>query len=157
MAKNPTKRAPGRPRTGAALPAAERMRRLRKRRKAAGLKPKIIWVSDDPVEDSVYSSHRLLDARSLAMHAVIARKIEQDPSLLSIAKRNIERWSARRPPGRHTGWLQEWSKLLEEPWPRVAALITDTHERATRLRQSSPFAGLLSQKERRIIYAAFRP
>jgi hypothetical protein len=53
-------------------------------------------VPESSQEVATYSSHRLLEARSLAMHAVIARKIERDPTLLAIAHRNIERWSARR-------------------------------------------------------------
>jgi hypothetical protein len=35
-------------------------------------------------------------------------------------------------------------------------LITELSENATRLRQSSPFAGVLSPVERRRIYEAFR-
>jgi hypothetical protein len=60
------------------MTAAERMRRLRERRKAAGLKATVTWTAKEP-EQSTYSSHRLLEARSLAMHAVIARKIGRDP------------------------------------------------------------------------------
>jgi hypothetical protein len=90
------------------------------------------------------------------MHVVAAEKIERDPSLLSIPKRNLERWDARMtemPPA----WLTEWRQILDKPWPAVAALITELSENASRLRQSSPFAGVLSPTERRRIYAAFRP
>jgi Protein of unknown function (DUF3018) len=136
------------------MTAAQRMRRLRQRRRAAGLKPVVTWVTEDP-DQSTYSSHKLLEARSLAMHAVIARKIERNPALLEIPKSNIERWSARWPEGA-PAWLDEWRKLLKQPWPRIAALITELSERAARLRQSSPFAGVLSNQERRRIYEAFR-
>jgi branched-subunit amino acid ABC-type transport system permease component len=71
------------------------MRRLRARRKKAGLKPVVSWVAGKDRQTSPYSSHRLLDVRSLAMHAVIARKIERDPALLAIARRNVERWGER--------------------------------------------------------------
>jgi hypothetical protein len=147
----------GRPPTGEAMSAAERMRRLRARRKAAGLKPVIAWVAEEAhhEEQTTYSSHRLLEIRSLAMHAVIARKIERDPSLLAIAHRNVERWRTRwkeAPPA----WLEEWQELLDQPWQAVAAFITGVGERATRLRQSSPFAGILSNEERWRIHEAFR-
>ena len=89
------------------------------------------------------------------MHAVIARKIERDPTLFAIARNNIERWNKRWPESAPS-WLYEWQELLKMPWPRVAALITEPSERAARLRQSSPFAGVLSNEERRRIYEAFR-
>src|SRR5690348_5958041 len=96
MSKKGPERIPrGRPITGSAMTAAERMRRLRERRKAAGLKAVVAWVAEKPQMGPPYSSHRLLEARSLAMHAVIARKIERDPTLLSIAHRNLERWRIR--------------------------------------------------------------
>jgi len=62
----------GRPKTGAAMTAAERMRRMRARRKSAGLKEVIAWVPSEPIAPQRYSTHRLLEARSLAMHALIA-------------------------------------------------------------------------------------
>jgi hypothetical protein len=137
------------------MTAAQRMRRLRERRKAAGLKAVVAWVPKDPGEPSAYSSHRLLEARSLAMHAVIARKIEHDPTLLAIAHRNIERWSARWKDG-PPAWLKEWQEVLKQPWRRIAAIITEPTEHGARVRQSSPFAGVLTNEERRRIYEAFR-
>jgi Protein of unknown function (DUF3018) len=155
MGKKGLKRTRGRPSTGSAMTAAERMRRLRERRKAAGLKPVVAWVPEERAEQPTYSSHRLLEARSLAMHAVIARKIERDPTLLEIAHRNIERWSARWKDG-PPAWLKEWQEVLKQPWQLVAAIITEPSEHGARVRQSSPFAGVLTNEERWRIYEAFR-
>jgi hypothetical protein len=130
------------------------MRRLRERRKAAGLKSVVSWVANDTASP-VYSSHRLLEARSLAMHAVIARKIERDPKLLQIAHQNVERWSAKQH-GAVPAWLEEWRHLLNQSWQDVAALITDPGDNAARLRQSSPFAGILTNQERWRIHETFR-
>ena len=137
------------------MSAAERMRRWRERRKASGLKPVVAWVTTEPEARPTYSSHRLLEARSLAMHAVIARKIERDPALIEVARSNIERWRARRNSDELT-WLNEWRELLKQPWQNIAALITEPSENAARLRQSSPFAGILTNQERWRIYEAFR-
>ena len=137
------------------MTTAERMRRLRERRKAAGLKAVVAWVPKESEKQPTYSSHCLLEARSLAMHALIARKIERDPTLLAIAHRNIERWSTRwkdSPPA----WLKEWREVLRQPWQHVAALITEPSERGARVRQSSPFAGVLTSEERWRVYEAFR-
>jgi hypothetical protein len=155
MVKKKTKRTRGRPSTGLAMTAAERMRRLRERRKSEGLKPVVTWAPVESQQPPVYSSHRLLEARSLAMHAVIARKIERDEALLAIPHRNIARWRARW--GKDVpAWLDEWQEVLKRPWQSIAALITEPSENAARLRQSSPFAGVLTNEERRRIYEAFR-
>jgi hypothetical protein len=131
------------------------MRRMRARRKAAGLKPVVSWL-ERASPQAPYSPHRLLDARSLAMHVVAAEKIERDPRLLDIPRRNLDRWAARAGDSAPT-WLAEWRQILGKPWPVIAALITELTENATRLRQSSPFAGVLTPMERRRIYEAFRP
>jgi hypothetical protein len=144
----------GRPATGNAVPAFERMRAMRARRKAAGMKPVISWV---PARESrsAYSSHRLLEIRSLAMHAVIAAKIERNPELLSLARRNLDRWESRQKTSA-SAWMAEWRTILKRPWRDVASLITEMSDNAARLRQSTPFAGVLTADERRRIYDAFR-
>lgn len=144
----------GRPASGRALSAAERMRRYRTRRKAAGLKPVIAWVARQPIA-TPYSRHRLIEARSLALHCVAAQKVERKSALLGEARRTLGRW-LRRYPDRPPRALLEWSRLLSKPWPDIARLITGTSEESARLRQSSPFATLLSPAERRRVYAAFR-
>lgn len=146
----------GRPRSPGALSAAERMRRLRARRKRAGLKVVSRWVPAGETPPPAYSSHRLAEARSLAMHTLIAERIARDPRTLDIARRNLERWAERWGEQRPR-WLHEWQALMGRPWPDIAALISEPSERAARLRQSSPFAGVLTPEERRRIYDAFRP
>lgn len=130
------------------------MRRMRQRRKAAGLKLHTRWVQDGTVM-APYSDHRRLDLRSLAMHALIARKLTRNPALLAVARENLRRWSERS--GSNTpAWLKEWQAILKRPWREVAALLTEWSPHATRLRQSSPFAGTLTPEERKRIYDAFR-
>jgi hypothetical protein len=128
---------------------------MRERRKAAGLKPVVSWVAHEPAVHRSYSSHRLLEARSLAMHALIAAKIERDPRLLDVPRGNLKRWRARWE-GQAPAWHEEWSRIMQRPWPQIAAVITEPSEEGARLRQSSPFPGVLSVAERRRIYEAFR-
>jgi hypothetical protein len=137
------------------MTAADRMRRMRERRKANGLKPVVSWVPHEVPVRSGYSSHRLLEARSLAMHAVIAQKIERDPKLLDVPRNNLKRWGARWEDDA-PGWYDEWRGIMKRPWPDIAAIITEPSEQGARLRQSSPFAGVLSAAERKRIYEAFR-
>ena len=151
-----SRRRPGRPPTGRAQTAAERMRRYRARRRAAGLRASMRW---QPSTFAALSpgllKHRIIEARSLAMHCLIARKIGADRRLLDAARRKLAAWIERYD-GAPPRALSEWREILDRPWPEIAALITDDGESAVRLRQSSPFAGVLTPSERRRVYEAFR-
>lgn len=137
--------------------AAERMRAYRARRRAAGLRLERRWVApQEPRTAATYSDHRLLDARSLAMHCVIAQKLAREPALLKIAKRNVAAWRKRSNVNQAPAYLSEWARILKYPVPQLLAFITAMTEEATRLRQSSPFAGILDPVERRRIVEAFR-
>lgn len=129
---------------------------MRERRKANGLKSVSRWVEVGQAVQSPYSSHRLLEARSLAMHVMIAEKIFRKPSLLEGVRRNLERWKAHYAEALPDG-LREWEHILTRPFPEIASIMTELSERGAQLRQSSPFAGILSSRERRRIHGAFRP
>lgn len=144
----------GRPKTANPMTAAERMRAYRKRMRAAGLKRESRWVPAR--EDAIfrYSDHRILDARSLAMHCKIAQKVFREPELLDVARQNLARWS-QKSAGENPRYLAEWQEILDRPWIEIADFITSISDRAIRLRSSSPFAGVLSAVERKRIYEAF--
>ncbi len=146
----------GRPPTGRAQTTAERMQRYRVRQRAAGLHVATHWR---PVTSATLSpgllKHRVIEARSLAMHCLAAQKISNDPRLLDAVRGTLAGWRSRYGDSVPRA-LDEWQGILDRPWPEIAALITDPGESATRLRQSSPFAGALTPSERRRVYAAFR-
>jgi len=131
------------------------MRAYRKRKRDAGLTSVRRWEPAGGAPMARYSDHRILDARSLAMHCKLVQKISRDPRLLEKAKANLARWSAKIE-GPKPRYLQEWQKILEQPWLTIAEIMTSMSDDATRLRSSSPFAGILNEKEREQIYAAFR-
>lgn len=153
MSKSKKKR--GRPRSANPATAAERMRAYRQRKKAAGLKSVRRWEPIDGDVVSRFSDHQILDARSLALHCAIAQKISRNPELLSIARENLDRWVAKTDTGTPR-YLKAWRRVLERPWSEIAGLICSMNEEATRLRSSSPFAGVLSAEERERVYVAFR-
>jgi hypothetical protein len=132
------------------------MRRYRARQRAAGLRPATRWQSAGAIALSPgLLRHRIIEARSLAMHCLIARKIGEDRGLLAASRAQLAKWIARYG-AEVPRALAEWRDILERPWPQIAALITDPGESAVRLRQSSPFAGVLTPVERRRVYEAFR-
>jgi hypothetical protein len=99
------------------------------------------------------NDHSRLDERSLAMHKLVAAKVLADPALLDKARDNLRRW--QKIEGSPKLALAEWEQILSSPTDQIAQLLTERSERAARLRQSSPFAGALTEAERRTIYESF--
>jgi predicted NACHT family NTPase len=99
-------------------------------------------------------SHDWIDRRSLALHDAVAARLEAQPELLDVARRNVARWLSRGTQGA----LLEWQALLERlSVSDVVALLRSESETAVRLRQSSPFAGVLTPDERRAILRRHDP
>jgi hypothetical protein len=99
--------------------------------------------------------HRDIDRRSLAFGHAIAAKIAKQPELISEARSTLLRWMQTCSP-RAVSTLEEWRAILEGPVEQVVQVLTCDDERCTRLRQSSPFAGLLPAAERNAILLQFR-
>jgi hypothetical protein len=97
-------------------------------------------------------SHQWIDQRSLAFHEAVAAKLAQRPELVEVARTNVERWLRRGP----VPALTEWQDLLDrEPLDRILAILRSPTETARRLRQSSPFAGVLTAAERQAILSEY--
>ena len=105
------------------------------------------------MKNKIWSDHIRIDERSLAMDKVIARKIKKDPSLLCIAKENLENW--RKQYEELPGWWKEWERILSWKLDRILTFLVSKSDRARRLRQSSPFVGILTNEERLAIYESF--
>ena len=102
---------------------------------------------------TVDSDHSRIDERSLAMHRLIAAKVRADPALLDKARDNVRRWQESE--GSPKLALAEWEHLLGGPVSQVTQFIAERSDHATRLRQSSPFAGILTEAERLAIYESY--
>jgi hypothetical protein len=99
-------------------------------------------------------SHQWIDLVDLAMHRAIARKIRREPKLYSRARRNLAHWEkvkrACPPP------LREWKEILRNnDMKTVLRILTRADEEGDRLRQSSPFCGILTERERDAIWARY--
>ena len=103
--------------------------------------------------EPIYSDHGRVDERSLAMHQLVAQKLRADPALLDKARENLRRWQSTE--GSPSQTLAEWENILSFPASRVAQFLEERSDRATRLRQSSPFAGILTEAERQTIYESY--
>lgn len=98
--------------------------------------------------------HRLAEARSLAYHRAIAQRLREEPELLDAARRRVQGWLVAGSPS--PAVAARWADLLAGDTPAVAAFLGETSELAVELRQSSPFAGALSPRERWRIWRATR-
>jgi hypothetical protein len=99
-------------------------------------------------------SHEWIDARSLSLAVRIAEKIRRDPSLLEHVRDTIRRWKARMKPWPHA--LREWEEILQRSSvEEILALLVDPGEEGKRRRQSNPFTGILSPRERREIFEQY--
>ena len=75
---------------------------------------------------------------------------------LQRARVNLRRLHAAHPRGMAAHWLYEWERLLDRPVDELLEALTSRSERGCELRQNSPFAGVLTQRERGRILENFR-
>lgn len=96
--------------------------------------------------------HRAAELRSLAYHRLVAERL--DERMVDDARRRLRSWEHE---GRiHPRWHAEWERILSLPVSEVAKEIGSDAPRARALRQTSPFAGLLNEQERRRLGDAVR-
>jgi len=92
--------------------------------------------------------HERIDRIDLAMDRLIAAKVRAAPHLIEIAKANLARWQAQNG-GELAPAHREWELALRFlTSTELADFIESETPKANRLRQSSPFAGILTESER---------
>jgi hypothetical protein len=96
-------------------------------------------------------SHAVIDRINAAQDRLIASKVGRNRQALEIARKNLRRWmTGERRSVRPA--FQEWDRILEQLTPaEIANFLRSDTPMARRLRQSSPFAGVLTEAERRAI------
>jgi hypothetical protein len=93
--------------------------------------------------------HARREQQSLEMHRRIAGRLRSDPgAVLGKAFANLGSWSRQHAGGASEVVLSEWKTLLEtSSVSEIAEFLVSDDERAVRMRQSSPFAGVLAPRE----------
>ena len=93
--------------------------------------------------------HQQIDARALVLAHHVVAHMEADSARpgLEKARQTCQRWLRILPPSQHACVL-EWCQILEQPWGEIRNALLDSGERGNRLRQNSPFCGVLSNQER---------
>jgi excisionase family DNA binding protein len=92
------------------------------------------------------------ELEQLWLHQAIAVKFVRNPaSILALAAINLSRMRSVHPAGPDWEWLDRWQIVLDDGPGPVLDALTSPVAYAVRLRESSPFAGVLSEVERREI------
>ena len=82
------------------------------------------------------------------MDQAVAEMIRSKPELLNRAKTTLPRWIAQREPN-VPAVLLEWREILDRSsLEEILQLLTRADQEACRLRQSSPFCGILPEEAR---------
>ncbi|MGE0087529.1 MAG: hypothetical protein AB7S75_24230 [Desulfococcaceae bacterium] len=94
------------------------------------------------------------DERSKVLHREIARKLRNRPELWAVPKNNIRRWKEERKSIMPS--IMEWEHILNEySRERILNVLESDSEESIRLRSSSPFTGILNDRERKMIFESF--
>src|SRR5262245_8887856 len=90
----------------------------------------------------------MIDRINAAQDRRIAARLRRDTRVLRLARANLKRWMRRD--GRTVrSSFQEWNQILTRlSRAEIADFLLSDTPMARRLRQSSPFAGVLTETER---------
>ena len=93
-------------------------------------------------------NHEVQDTVSLEMARRIADGLPRHPEWVDFALANLERWSNLNA-GATTllRCYNEWRALLKQDISEISRVLTAETNEGQRLRQNSPFAGILSPSE----------
>jgi hypothetical protein len=101
--------------------------------------------------------HLEIDQVSLELARQVAERLRWRPEVLDIARANLARWSHLNSasPSLLRSYA-EWQEILSQPVEEICALLCSESGHAQRLRQNSPFAGVLTPAEVWEIKSRFR-
>jgi hypothetical protein len=80
---------------------------------------------------------------------LVACRLRRDPQLLQTARGNLRRWISRERNNVPSVFV-EWAEILDGlTRAEIARFLESDSPKARRLRQSTPFMGLLNEREKR--------
>ena len=94
-------------------------------------------------------THQEIDARSLAMHRLIAEKVRGEPALLEAARATLARWRSIGDASTRA-YDEQWERALSEGLEATPRVALEDSERGDAMRQCSPFPGILTPRPLRV-------
>ena len=113
------------------------------RARAQRLRPAAVLEGESEVRDR----HRTSELRSLAYHRALAPRLRRP--MVDDARSRVEQWEREGKIDRRHA--EAWRDVLAKPVSEIRKIVRSDDQFARDLRQNSPFAGLLSEPERRKI------
>ena len=102
-------------------------------------------------------NHSQTDQVSLELARRVAERLRRQPALVDFARANLARWSQQN--SSTPSLLRcyaEWQQILTRPVDEICDLLCAESDHAQRLRQNSPFAGVLTPAEVWAVKSRFR-
>ena len=106
-----------------------------------------ITATDLRVGTTDDDGHSRADRRALAYHRALAKRI--DRRMIDEALHRVWKWRDEGKLDRR--YAEQWEQILQRPVADVRRALVSDDARGRDLRQNSPFAGMLSEPERRRI------
>ena len=94
------------------------------------------------------------DRRRLELARIVVARLDEDRTLLDMPRRFLER--SKRERGTLSRGHREWAFILDSwTWTQIREMLLEDSDEGQRLRQSSPFVGIVTEAERLDILARF--
>ena len=97
-----------------------------------------------------------IDAFLLAAHRLAMRRLRADPARLGEVAGTLARWRSRAGETPADRYWDEWQALLDSGLDSLETAVCAVDDHATALRNVSPIASLITQKERGELLRAAR-
>jgi hypothetical protein len=102
-------------------------------------------------------NHSEIDQVSLELARRVAERLRLRPELIAFAQANLVRWSQQNASAPSlVRCYAEWQQILSRPIEEICTLLCSESDNAQRLRQNSPFAGVLTSSEVWEVKSRFR-
>ena len=106
------------------------------------------FLADDVRVKSANMKHSETDQVSLELGRRVAERLRWQPELVAFARANLARWSRQNTSAPSLlRCYAEWQEILARPVDEICNLLCSESDDAQRLRQNSPFAGVLPPAE----------
>lgn len=101
--------------------------------------------------------HDLIDRRSLELHRLVAGKIRQQPELMDLVREKLDlTLGESRLSESCKDALREWQTIFSlKSFEEILEILVEDSDEGQRLRQSTPFSGILTQQERGEIFRRY--
>lgn len=115
-----------------------------------------LGLSHTVVQQAVTTARKLRPAKSrreerfpYELHVMLMPRVVEDPEAVrTVGRRNLEAMKDRPMAPVARKWVDRWAEILELPPADLAKHMLEDSEEGRDLRQVSPFAGVLDQRDR---------